>query len=212
VHVVQDGDHGRLAREIPEHRGQPLQQPRQRRLPVGQRSADDGHAVEEAGQIVEQPAAGGRHLRIRPAPQQRVDGLGPHPEGGGHPERVRAREHPSRLRVTREQFAAQPALAHSGLARQQNDAKLPSRGPGELVFQRGHLVAAAHQRQPGSWHQPDSGPAPGTDQGSERRPVGTEVFVRPLGALALRELSQGGPPGVSRRDGHAAGRWTGRPR
>ena len=61
--------------------------------------------------------------------------------------------------------------AHPGLARQQDDTELPRRGPGELIVQHGHLVAAADQRQPGSWHQPDSGPAPRTDQGSQRRPA-----------------------------------------
>jgi hypothetical protein len=57
--------------------------------------------------------------------------------------------------VAGEQFPAQPALAHPGLARQQDDAELAARGSGELILQRRHLLAAADERHPGSWHRPD---------------------------------------------------------
>ena len=138
--------------------------------------------MEQAGQVIEQSAAHGRHLPVRAALQQRVDGIGPHPEGRTHPERVSTREHAGRFRVAGEQFPAQPALAHPGLTGQQDDAELPRRGPGELILQRGHLIAAAHQRQLGSWHQPDSGPGPGPEQDAGpldgAQPGGKNLFGR----------------------------------
>ena len=169
MHVVQDRQDRRLRCEVPHQRGQSLQKPRQWRLPVRKRAAHDRDAVEQAGEVVKQPPAHGRDLAIRPPLEQRVNGLCPQPERGSHAERVCTAEHARRLRVACQQLPAQPALAHPGLAEQQDDTELPGRRPGELIFQRGHLVAASHQPRPGTWHQPDSGPAAITDQGSVQR-------------------------------------------
>lgn len=91
-------------------------------------------AVEQAGQVVEQPAAHGHNLGVRHALQQRVDRLSPHPEGRGHPKRMSTGEHAGRVGVTGEQFPAQPTLAHPGLTGQQDDAELTRRGSRELIL------------------------------------------------------------------------------
>ena len=78
--------------------------------------------------------------RVRPVPQKWVDGLGPHPEGGGHAERVGPGEHASRLRVAGEQFPAQPALPTPASPDSRTTRNSPAAAR-RLVLQRRHLLA-----------------------------------------------------------------------
>ena len=143
--VVEQHGERRPPRDVAEQAGEPLQQARERWIPLGQRAANERDPAEQAREIVEQPFAELDDLAVGECLQERVHRLGPEAEGGAGGERIALREQSGHLAVASQQLAPEPALACSGLALQEHDPELAGHGTAELIVQRRQLVAATDE-------------------------------------------------------------------
>ena len=80
LHVVKQHDDRPAAGEVVQERGDALQEADARRFPLGNRRPHDGDAAQQAGQIVEQPAAELGDLLERKLPEVVLQRLGPQAE------------------------------------------------------------------------------------------------------------------------------------
>ena len=145
MHVVEQHDERRASRDVAEQAGETLKQPRKRRIPPRHGAADEGNAMEETRQIVEQPAAQLDHVVVRARAKERVDRLGPQTEGGAGRQRVRLADQAGHLAMARQQLAPKAALADARFAQQQDEAELSGHGAAQLILQRRELLTPADQ-------------------------------------------------------------------
>ena len=154
VDVVEQYHERSPLQDLSEQAREALQQPGERGISVGDRAADEGDAMKQAREVVEQSAAQLDHLLVGQRLEERVDGLGPQAEGGARRERVALGHETRHLGVARQQLAPQAALAHPGVANQQNQAEVPIYRPAQLVLERLELFSAPDELESGARRRP----------------------------------------------------------
>ena len=154
VDVIEQYHERSPLQDLPEQAREALQQPGERGIPVGDRAADQGNAMKQASEVVEQSAAQIDHLLVGQRLEERLDGLGPQAEGGTRRERVALGHETPHFTVAPQQLAPQAALAHPGVANQQNQTEVPIYRPAQFVLERLELFSAPHELESGARRRP----------------------------------------------------------
>jgi hypothetical protein len=145
VHVVEQDRERCTPRDVSDQPGQALQQPRERRIALGQRAAHQRDPAKQARQVVEQSFAELHHLAIGQRLEERIYRLRPEAERGTGGEWIALRNQSGHLAVAPEQLPAKPALARPGVALQQDHAELSRDRAAELIVQNGQLIASTDE-------------------------------------------------------------------